>query len=425
MANDTSQSAIAKRKKLEVDLAKAKEDLAEKEYDHSISQQEDSLQKQLEAFKETKEALKQELEDYLLNIEQVVTDTFEAVKENALVVGQTISEVAQTYGFEISEALTTVWQAGENAIASYGMILDAGSSQFIANLDNVTNETWELQNQANATSEDLANMFANRADNLVDELQRSWNSEENLDNMTHALEESFVSAINTGAQFDIINNPVHSVENAVHSLDRAVEDLGNDFINAANKANELTRAWNDASSAEEEYWRKYEEGGNYLNGDLMTRKTGSNYTPDYKTYYKTGNYRTIKYSSGYAKGLTKAEQDELAWTQELGDELILSPTRNSVLTPIKSGDTVLTAERTKNLFELSKIDPQQILSGIGATNASAPTLQQNKAFGVTIGNVVNIEGAVNDTPEMIKIAAQEAQAKIVKTLRDLNDEMKY
>jgi len=385
--------------------------------------QEDSLQKQLEDFKESKEQLKKELEDYLLNIEQVVTDTFAAVKENAFTVGQTISEVAQTHGFEISEALTTAWQAGENAIASYGMILDAGSSQFIANLDNVTYETWELQNQANATSEDLANMFANRADNLVDELQRSWNSEENLDNMTHALEDSFVSAINTGAQFDIINNPIHSAENAMDHFTDAVRENQRAVIDDINSYHDLQRAQEECIGKQEELNSKWQEGtyyeppykSNYLNGDLMTRVNNPKYL--------NGNLMTRK--KGYAKGLSKAEQDELAWTQELGDELIVSPTRNSILTPIRKNDGVLTAKDTANIFEWAKVDPQQILSGIGAINASAPTLQQNKAFGVTIGNVVNIEGSVNDTPEMIKIAAQQAQVKIVKTLRDLNDEMKY
>lgn len=60
--------------------------------------------------------------------------------------------LAQQHGIEISSALTNAWAAGENAIASYGVVLDAGSSQFIGNIMGIENQLYQLQADADTTA---------------------------------------------------------------------------------------------------------------------------------------------------------------------------------------------------------------------------------------------------------------------------------
>lgn len=392
-------------------MADAQDKLSETEYDHSIDIQLNGLDEQLEQYRSQREAEITALQEYAEQAEQVLADVFEMIKQNAISIGETITSTANEHGVQISESLTTAWQSGEGAIASYGETLSAGSSAFIANLNDVEANTWQLQDQANQTSVSIADMFANRADNLCDELQRSWDSEENLDMMTHALSDSFVHTINTGSRIGEIVHPVNDVKNSVQDL--------------INKINEATNKLREMYAQAERTEQKYNEVQQKAMDKWMHEAEHYTYTTIYDgrsnavRWNNTDNYRK------HAKGLTKAQKDELAWTQELGDEMIVSPTRQSILTPLKAGDSVLTAEMTKNLWELAKLDPNEIRNSQNLSVTTIPNVQQNKAISLNFGSAIEVNGNVNDSMAMVKIAGQEAQSKIAETLKNLNDEIKY
>ena len=67
--------------------------------------------------------------------------------------------------------------------------------------------------------------------------------------------------------------------------------------------------------------------------------------------------------SGYAKGLKQASQKELAWTQEEGPEIVVSPSTGSVLTKINPGDSVIPNNLTENLFKWGAISPEKVMPG--------------------------------------------------------------
>ena len=96
--------------------------------------------------------------------------------------------------------------------------------------------------------------------------------------------------------------------------------------------------------------------------------------------------------AGYATGVHNLSKSQVAWTQELGHEAILSPTRNAILTKLNKGDTVLTKEQTDNLFKLSKLSPADILT------AKLPSITPRSTSPVlTIGNILTVNGNVDDT----------------------------
>lgn len=414
--NDDSAAANAKRKQLEAQLKDAQDQLSETEYDHSITAQEDALDAQMEQYRQMREAEIQSWEEYAANIEQVMIDMLAMVQANAFEIGTVITETATAHGFQISQALTDPWFTAQQTIAQYGEVLSAETSSFIASLESVEQETWNLQAQADATSVQLAQMFGNRADNLVNELQRSWESEQNLANMTHALSDAFVQALDSGYRIGEVVNPLESAKAATDALADAADSAASAFDGMADSAR---RAAQEAANA---------------NSMPTTASRGTPYSPPTEhvsTIYSPGSpaikwhkdaYGNIK-TRYYAKGLSKAEEDQLAWTQELGDEVIVSPTRSSILTPIKKGDAVIDAKGTQNLFELAKVDPKQLLNGM--SSASTPTLQQNKAISLHFDSAIQVNGNVNDTLQMAKIAGKEVQSGIANTLKELSDEIKY
>jgi hypothetical protein len=130
LSGDNSASAIAKRKKLEAELAEAKAELEETYYDRSIENQQTALDNELESFKETKDAEIEGWEKYLENLEAVVADSLEAVKENTNAVLETLKGMQEHYGLAISESIISPWEAGESAIQAYGTKLNVSLAGF-------------------------------------------------------------------------------------------------------------------------------------------------------------------------------------------------------------------------------------------------------------------------------------------------------
>lgn len=403
MQGDNTAATVAKRKQLEQQLADARQTLEEQEYDHSISAQQDALDQQAQQYEDMRNAEIDALNAYLEQTETVLFDTFEEIKLRAIEVGQVISQTAQEHGIEVSSTLINAWSAGENAIASYGDVLTSASSEFIARLNGVEEETWNLQEQANQTSESIAEMFANNADNLVSELQRSWDSEDNLNNMTRALEDSFVAALDAGYRIGQVGEPMASAAAATEAVANAANSAADAFDNMANSARGAAAAAREATEAQKKLnsYADAARSGIVIEGKSITAGAGS---------IEFGNIKL------HAKGLSKAQQDELAWTQELGEEAIVSPTRSSILTPIKKGDSVLTAEMTKNLWELAKVNPKQLLNGSGA-NVSIPQIEANNNS-VQIGTLVNVEGNISD--DNLADVKQTIQEELKKTFRNIN-----
>ena len=74
---------------------------------------------------------------------------------------------------------------------------------------------------------------------------------------------------------------------------------------------------------------------------------GSGYTGS-----SSQNSRMIAWmkANGYKSGVYNLRNDETAWTQENGAEAIIRKSDGAILTPLKSGDSVLKASATKNIW---------------------------------------------------------------------------
>lgn len=392
MQNDNTAATIAKRKKLEEELSKAKEELAEKEYQHSIEQQQKELDESLENFEKEKNDEIEKLKDSLKEQEIVLSDSFSAVKQNAELIGQQIVEIANTHGVTVSGSLITAWQSGENAIAAYGETLSSQSSVFIGNIQNVENKVWALQKDADETSKSLSAMFANKADTLVAELNNSWTNVANVKNMVDSLKASLYDTLCSGYDASGIINSLNAIANAANTAKTAINNMGD----------------NPSTPNESAKYKVVDNG--------KTLKEG------FPTEYSAMQY--IKYTSGlspyahiekYAKGGQNLSR-QLAWTQELGREAILSPSNNAILTPISNGDSVLTKAMTDNLWDWAKINPISLL------NPKLPTASANSgSVNIHYDNLVRVDGDVNNSN--IKQIQETVMSAVDKQFNKLNTEL--
>lgn len=229
MQGDDTASTIAKRKKLEEELANAKKELEEQEYSHSIETQQDALDQQLEDFKVSKNAEIEALQQYLENQEQVIFDAFEIIKQNTETVASSISLIAQDHGYQVSNTLTSSWAAGENAITSYNQAITDASSIFAQNLTIMQNAEWSLQQQANATAMSVASVYTASAQNLLNELTTSYVAESNLKTMTDALRDSLITCLDRGYNIGSLITQLHGVADAASSAASSVNNLMNAF----------------------------------------------------------------------------------------------------------------------------------------------------------------------------------------------------
>ena len=93
---------------------------------------------------------------------------------------------------------------------------------------------------------------------------------------------------------------------------------------------------------------------------------------------------------GYASGTKKLKESEVAWTQEKGKEMIVSPTRNAILTPLEKGDSVINDKLTDNLFKWGSIDPD--------------SLRAKQGYNIELKNIpINIQNNNRNTPPNLSI----------------------
>ncbi len=76
--------------------------------------------------------------------------------------------------------------------------------------------------------------------------------------------------------------------------------------------------------------------------------------------------------SGYATGKRNFLDDEIAWTQENGQEFIIRPSDGAILTPIAKGDSVLTSAASSNIWDMANSPADFIKDNLNLGTANVP-----------------------------------------------------
>lgn len=127
---------------------------------------------------------------------------------------------------------------------------------------------------------------------------------------------------------------------------------------------------------------------------------------------KYGDLGWVKLSQlkGYAGGTTRVGSSQLAWTQEEGAEIIISPSTGAMLTPLKLGDGVIPHNLTKNLMEWGALDPEIVKKCLVSMNATIA----NDCISQTVRNITaDSQKAARDMMSSVGKMQSENQRPIV------------
>ncbi len=135
------ETAIAKRKQLEQDLAKAKEDLANYQYDHSIDLAEKALDEELEIQKSKLEEEIEELDDTLSNEVTMRELANKRIEKSGEKLKNQLIKHAKEYGTFTIEEVTNAWDVAGEAVENF----DSKQQGLLATLKEISQELINTQ----------------------------------------------------------------------------------------------------------------------------------------------------------------------------------------------------------------------------------------------------------------------------------------
>ena len=379
LSGDYSASAVAERKKLESQLAIAKQEVSDTLYERDIENQQNALDKELDNFKESKDKEIELWEKYLEDTKQVIADSLNVVKDNAIGIYNTLQDKASEYDLTLSDSITSPWLKGENAISSYQEKFNTASS-----------ETYDQLGEIKKQWKDIIDLMNKAAANDIHNIS--------VDNQTH----QSASAASTSAPPPLTpSQPQANASAATPNLAKG------STVTVKKTASKFATGQNMAS---------FVKGGTYTvyqtSGDRVLIGKNGVYTG---WVYKTdlvGNY---------AKGTTNLKKSGMVEVDDmgLGEELVLGA-HNGRLTFLEKGSGVIPADMTKNLMEIGKYSLSEILERSRAAIAP-PQLESNVTINMSYGDIVKIEHY--DGGDLTKLAGM-IDKKLEENNKRLNDSLR-
>lgn len=124
--------------------------------------------------------------------------------------------------------------------------------------------------------------------------------------------------------------------------------------------------------------------------------------------------------NGYAKGTTNIKNDDWAWIDEIGEELVLHADSSGKLAYLTKGTGVIPADLTQKLMDLA-IDPTQTLENSRPSINLSHIVNNEISIDASIGEVVHIESVTGDTlPDLEKVVDRQLN----KYMKNLNNQLR-
>ena len=322
-ANDTEE-ARAKVQKLKVELEEAQRDLEETEYDKYLSDMDNMLDELYANYESFVNDKLDDTNELLGNIEGLIGDTNTVLETlNGLVAGL-------GSGGEVSKDLT-------DAVTS-----STGAREY-------THNTTEAEKAAAESAPPVTESQpgnSGNASNAHSVYEPLPDSREQNDRHHEVFTEALTK---------------QQKEAAVNFIKKNVDDAQKV---AKNKKREDFSALNQVIYDNQAGF--YKGKGKVLPGPKM-KELAALIGIKHNNGNKDGNlYQKLRALGikGFADGSRRIEQDQLALTQERGEELIFRSSDSAMFTPLGAGDMVFTDEMSKNLWDISKIPPQELMKHV-------------------------------------------------------------
>lgn len=324
--NDDSEESKSKIQQIKVDLEDAKKELADTEYDQAIS----DIEKLLDSMYDEYELI---LNQRLDNIDALIMDMITEINSNSSLINETISAEANNVGYTLSDSMNTIWNSENSVLTYYG--------------DGFLNSMTGVNTALNNINTNIKNMMS-----FLD----SWAKQD-------AIKAENSSASNsTQANSSPAPAPTPDTNSTPSEPVKQITIGGK--INAGNATIYATSGGAGGSTQYFGYDPIYTVLDEQ-NGYVLARyhKLSSGYT---------GWFRKSDVSA-YATGKKRIGEDELAWTQEEGSEMIVRPSDGAILTPLAKNDSVLNASASRNIWDMANNPSDFMRDNLGVNSVDSPT----------------------------------------------------
>ena len=341
LQGDNSEENKAKLQKLKEDLKSAQDDMEETQYDKYVSDQKKLLD-------ELKQDYKKALDDRMDNVDVLISDAIASINSNSSNISQTLQTESKNVGYTLSGEMQTIWTSQSGIISQYGDDFSSKLTGVNSAIENVYNRQKDMIDAINA----MAEKWIAKADQM---LQQPTKTEGVLEEVEQKPDKDNVAEGNPTPDPPKVSDD-ESIRDAV-LVDPDEPDPPKKKPNKDKTGNDKAEVGDKVTYVSGRYYGDSDGGhgsGNYYLGKKVkiTRiNKGSKYP--YAIDATDGTelgWVKLNQLKGYASGIMRVPNDQLAWTQEQGEEAIV---RNdgSILTPLSRDVSVLNADMTKNLWD--------------------------------------------------------------------------
>lgn len=304
---DESEETKAKIQQIKVDLEEAKSDLEETEYEQFVSDQQKMLD---DLYTDYETILNQRLD----NIDALMADMISEINNNASTIGSTIESQADKVGYTLSESMNTIWLSGNgsisNVITMYGTKFDT----------------------ALTTTNTALGYINTNIQNMIAQLNKIAGTKIKAAGASSAATEKPKPT------------PAHTPAPQPQQKPQPKQVTVGGMINAGGAriyADSYGNGGGRQTFGNDPIYTVLQE----RNGYILTRwhKLSSGYTG----WFKKSDV------SAYALGAKNIRNNEMAWTQENGSEMIMRPSDGAILTPLAKNDSVLTSAASSNIWNMA------------------------------------------------------------------------
>lgn len=323
----------------------------------------------------------EELQNERMNqTDKLFADMISTVNANSDVINSTMQTTANSLGYTLSSEMQGIWESEEAIVSQY-------ASDFSDHSTAVQGVLGDIRDK----NQDMINKLGDNATNTI-------NAINNIDSRIAELKNALLgvnSASNT-SNTPTTNNPTNGVTSASSSTGTNNGNGGSDGTPNVGDKVYASGKWYTSSTGNETGIDVGTLAGKVDYFKIEKINNGAAH-PYWIQAYKNGQpqggngWVNLDQLAGYAKG-TKNAKDELAWTQENGQETIYRKSDGALLTRFNPGDMVFTAEQTKRLWEMSRNNFKA--PSFNIPNINVPNMQMgdmNVNLEMNLSNVIDAE----------------------------------
>ena len=357
LQRDDSEENKAKLQKLKESLKDAQSDMEDTQYDKFISDQEELLDN---LYNDYKEALDKRMD----NVDALMKDAIAQINSSSSGIKTTLETEASKVGYGLSDEMKTVWTAVGGVSSVITAYQNGAFTEKMTGVTTAIGNVEERQKEMITAINNMAKTYIEKVSELLKQptqanLERDGSEDSSVDRTNR-------DYVTGGGKGRTGANPVTGggkgdagrVDDGLGVLDTGKKTTTTTTTTSTKTGNNKAEVGDKPTFISGMYYGDsyggHGSGNSYLGKKVKITKInkGAPYpyaidSADGKTQLGWVNLNQLK---GYASGIMKVPDDQLAWTQEQGEEAII---RNDggILTPLNRDMSVLNADMTKNLWD--------------------------------------------------------------------------